>query len=136
MLERLLIFAAIAVIAVIVWKVWNRAALKRIATRPAVDPVLTQTPEGVPVILYFTTPQCAPCRTQQKPALVRLQAELGGRIEIVQVDATVESDAADRWGVFSVPTTFVLDSARKPRHVNRGVASADQLKRQLESLSA
>jgi hypothetical protein len=38
--------------------------------------------------------------------------------------------------VFSVPTTFVLDSARKPRHVNRGVASADQLKRQLESLSA
>jgi thioredoxin-like negative regulator of GroEL len=131
-----LIVLVVAAVFVIAWKVWNRVSLRRIAQRPQLDPLLSDAPSGVPVILYFTTPLCAPCRTQQKPALAQLQAELGAQVEIVQIDASDEPDAASRWGVFSVPTTFVLDTARKPRHVNRGVASTDQLRRQLESLSA
>jgi hypothetical protein len=50
------------------------------------------------------------------------------------VDATQDPDAADRWGVFSAPTTFVLDKGGNPRHVNRGVASTERLKEQLGSL--
>jgi thiol-disulfide isomerase/thioredoxin len=79
---------------------------------------------GVPGIVYFTTPDCAVCKAVQRPALKALKDSLADRIEVVEVDAYERPDLAKSWSVLSVPTTFVLDRAGRPLHVNHGAVSA------------
>lgn len=87
---------------------------------------------GVPAILYFTTPNCQPCKTIQRPALQQLSGQWGDRLQIIEVDASRQPELADYWGVLSVPTTFIIDSSGDARRVNHGVARAGALLRQLE----
>lgn len=89
---------------------------------------------GNPGILYFTTPECAPCKTVQQPALRELQEWLGDNLQVITVDAVQSPDLADHWGVLTVPTTFVIDSKSRPRWVNHGVARAEKLLKQLEKI--
>ena len=85
---------------------------------------------GLPVLLYFTTPTCAPCKTMQRPAIQRLSEQLGDRLQVVEIDASARPEVASHWGVMSVPTTFFIDASRQPRHVNHGVATLDKLLKQ------
>ena len=87
-----------------------------------------------PVIVYFTTPDCAPCKTVQRPALEKLMALLGEKLHVVEIDATERPDLAKTWGVMSVPTTFLLDSRGEARYVNNGVTRAEKLMEQLQTL--
>ena len=89
---------------------------------------------GVPAILYFTTPTCAPCKTLQRPALARLKDRLGDGLQVIEVDASARPDLADYWGVLSVPTTFIIDRRGRPRRVNHGVASTEKLFKQIEEV--
>ena len=89
---------------------------------------------GVPAILYFTTPACAPCKTLQRPALARLKDRLGDGLQVIEVDASARPDLADYWGVLSVPTTFIIDRRGRPRRINHGVASAEKLFKQIEEV--
>ncbi len=134
MVERLLLAAGLIGFGVAVWMVVNRLSVRRLAAVAPTDPLLTDLRAGIPAVLYFTTPFCEPCRTLQKPALAQLERELGPSIQVIQVDASEQPDIADRWGVFSAPTTFILDGEHKPRQVNRGVASVETLKKQLEAI--
>jgi thiol-disulfide isomerase/thioredoxin len=131
MLERLVITAILIVIGVAGWIFFNRWSVRRLQTA-ITDPILSGLQRGVPAILYFTTPDCQPCRTLQKPALNALQQE--APVQVIQIDATEQPDVADRWGVFSAPTTFILDRALQPQQVNRGVASTATLKRQIAEI--
>jgi thiol-disulfide isomerase/thioredoxin len=88
-----------------------------------------------PVIVYFTTPDCAPCKTVQRPALNRVTQLLGDSLEIVEIDATQRPDLARQWGVMSVPTTFLLDERGEARYVNNGVTRAEKLMEQLQTFS-
>lgn len=88
---------------------------------------------GKPVLLYFTTPTCAPCKTVQKPAIAQIQEKLGEMLQVIEVDATEQPEMAKRWGVLSVPTTFVIDSRGQARYVNHGVARAEKLLKQLNN---
>jgi thiol-disulfide isomerase/thioredoxin len=88
---------------------------------------------GTPAILYFTTPECAPCKTIQRPALQRLQQQLGGQLQVIEINAAEKPDLAGAWGVLSVPTTFVLDPQGRPRHINHGVTNAEKLFQQLRN---
>ena len=91
--------------------------------------------KGVPTILYFTTPDCAPCKTVQRPALEKLQSQLGAdHLQVLEVNAEEKPELAQEWGVLSVPTTFILDFEGHPRHVNHGVTREDRLLRQLNGL--
>jgi len=87
-----------------------------------------------PVIVYFTTPDCAPCKTIQRPALNKISSEMGDELKIIEIDATEQPDLAQRWGVMSVPTTFLLDARGEPRFVNNGVDRVEKLMEQLQSL--
>jgi thiol-disulfide isomerase/thioredoxin len=88
-----------------------------------------------PVIVYFTTPDCAPCKTVQRPALSRVSQLLGDSLEVVEIDATQRPDLAKQWGVMSVPTTFLLDARGEARYVNNGVTRAEKLMEQLQTFS-
>lgn len=88
---------------------------------------------GWPAVLYFTTPDCAPCRTIQRPELSRLARRLGDRVQIIEIDALAQPHLADYWGVLSVPTTFIIDSQGRARHVNHGVTRAEKLIEQIQA---
>jgi thiol-disulfide isomerase/thioredoxin len=133
LLIRLLIAVALSLLGVTAFWGWNRFQLRRLGrgkrgTLRGLETMQT----GVPGILYFTTPDCQVCITTQKPALRRLEADLGADVQIVEVDATIQPELADYWGVLSVPTTFIIDSQGQPRHINHGLTSKDKLRRQIE----
>ena len=87
-----------------------------------------------PVIVYFTTPDCVPCKTIQRPALNKLSSLMGDKLEVIEIDATQRPDLAKQWGVMSVPTTFLLNARGEARYVNNGVARVEQLTEQLQTL--
>ena len=88
-----------------------------------------------PMIVYFTTPDCAPCKTVQRPALSKLLTLTGDSVQVVEIDATQRPDVAKQWGVMSVPTTFLLDARGEARYVNNGVTRVEKLMEQLQTLS-
>jgi len=79
-----------------------------------------------PYILYFTGDSCTVCRTHQEPALARL-----GAVRIEKVDAVGERELADRFHVYTLPTTVVMAADGSALHVNYGYATANKLERQL-----
>ena len=87
-----------------------------------------------PVLVYFTTPDCLPCRTVQRPAIDRVSNLLGEKLQVVEIDATQRPDLAKVWGVMSVPTTFLLNERGEARYVNNGVARAEKLLEQIQTL--
>ena len=79
-----------------------------------------------PYILYFTGEGCTVCRTHQEPALARL-----GDVRVDRVDAIADREMADRFQVYTLPTTVVMAPDGKAVHVNYGYAPAPKLQRQL-----
>ncbi len=84
-----------------------------------------------PAILYFTTPDCVPCRTMQRPAIESIKHLYGDRLEVIEIDAYQQPDMVRDWRVLSVPTTFILDENGSPVHVNHGVTRTEELVHQL-----
>lgn len=125
---------ALAIIGVGIFGYWliNQRLLVR--AKSNIFTLFTQLPNK-PVIVYFTTPDCTPCKTVQRPALSRVLQLLGDSLEVVEIDATQRPDLAKQWGVMSVPTTFLLDVRGEARYVNNGVTRAEKLMEQLQTLS-
>lgn len=128
-LERLVLTALIAGLAAVAYLLFNRYVLRQAAGKlgrlPAYQP-------GLPALVYFTTPTCAPCKTVQRPVIERLKARYGRWLQVIEIDASQQPEIAREWGVMTVPTTFVIDASGKPRYVNQGVAAAKTLIQQLE----
>jgi hypothetical protein len=83
-------------------------------------------PASEPYILYFTGEGCTVCRTHQEPALAKL-----GAVRVEKVDAIAERTLADRFHVYTLPTTVVMSREGTALHVNYGYAAAPKLERQL-----
>ena len=133
LLVRLAIAVGLCLLGCAAYWGWNKFQLRRLGgARGGRLMGLETLQNGVPGILYFTTPDCQVCKTTQKPALKRLEAELAGGLQIIEVDATVQPELADYWGVLSVPTTFIIDAQGQPRHINHGLTSKEKLRRQIE----
>ncbi len=132
MIERAIVAIVLLVVGTLIYRLMIARQMRRTTAIAAADPLLNGRRLGVPAIVYFTTPTCVPCRTQQTPALSRLQEALGERVQVIRVDATEDPAAADRWGVLTAPTTFVLDGSGRTLAVNHGVADFDKLIGQLQ----
>lgn len=131
MLNRLVLAILIIIAVGIVYRIWIYVTLqRRIRSGLRLDAYQI----GRPAILYFTTPDCIPCKTIQQPALERIASTYGNRVQIIKIDATVQPKLADAWGVLSVPTTFIIDARGRPRGVNHGTASEKRLKSQLREI--
>ena len=79
-----------------------------------------------PYILYFTGDGCTACKTHQEPALAKL-----GSVRVDRIDAVADRVLADRFQVYTLPTTVVMSPSGKPLHVNYGYAPAPKLEKQL-----
>ena len=129
MIERFLIVALFGAIGFIVFHWYSRWQLARIAAHAHFDPILNGIQVGLPTIVYFTIPNCIPCKTQQQPVLQKLRETQA--VQVIQIDATEQPEAAQRWGVMTAPTTFVLDAELKPKSVNHGVTGELKLLKQI-----
>ena len=61
---------------------------------------------AIPVIVGFSTKDCAPCRTL-KATLEHLEREQAGQLKIVTLDAMDDAELAARHRVSSVPALFL-----------------------------
>ena len=86
----------------------------------------TGTPASEPYILYFTGDGCTVCRTHQEPALAKLSS-----VRVDKVDAIAQRELAERFHVYTLPTTVVMSPTGNALHVNYGYAPAPKLERQL-----
>ena len=128
-LTRMVWALAIIAVGLLAWWLYNRSLRGRAAQNSRHIPGMRP---GTPAVLYFTTPDCAACKTVQRPALRRLQEQLGERLQVIEIDAVEQPDLASRWGVLSVPTTFILDPQGQLKHINHGVARVDKLIQQIQ----
>jgi thiol-disulfide isomerase/thioredoxin len=96
-LLRLLIAVAAVSVAFVAWRLWKRAPQVR---------RLDLGDLGVPgpAILQFTTPFCAPCKTNV-PVLERFASEAD--VPFAQVDLGERPELAGRYGIRTVPTIVV-----------------------------
>jgi thiol-disulfide isomerase/thioredoxin len=125
MLERLLLTLGLMLLGFGAFVVLRQAHLRR-ASQVAVA-------VGKPAILHFRSNTCAPCATQGR-FLQQILAEFGDRILVEKVDADVEQAKAERYGVFTLPTTLIVDPQGTVRHVNYGLTDTRKLASQLRAV--
>jgi thioredoxin-like negative regulator of GroEL len=116
---------ALAVVGIVVLaaaglEAYRSARAKRLAAGA------TASPASEPYILYFTGDGCTVCRTHQEPALAKL-----GEVRVDKVDAIADRELAERFHVYTLPTTVVMSAEGRALHVNYGYAPANKLDRQL-----
>lgn len=125
MIERLLLTMAIILFAISVYAFARGLHMMR-ASR--LTPVRTQ-----PTVLYFRSESCGPCVAQWR-YLEQIRAEFDGKITIERIDADVDYDKAAHYGVFTVPTTMIVDPSGTVRHINYGLTDARRLTHQLRGM--
>ncbi|HET9111632.1 MAG TPA: thioredoxin family protein [Ktedonobacterales bacterium] len=112
------------------------AARKRqtLAAAPADLPAeLGAATDGAGVrVLAFSSEDCSPCHTLQRPALARLLDERQGQVSVTEIDAPSSPELTQRYAVLTVPTTVVLDATGKAHAVNYGFANAAKLLAQVD----
>ncbi len=82
-------------------------------------------------ILAFSTPECTACHTMQAPALEELAQHFPGKIWVRHIDPTDAPDLVRRFGIFTVPSTVVLDHEGRVLAINHSPAGASKLANQL-----
>lgn len=130
--ERLIILLIVVVLSGAAYWLWRRmqaARLAQAADQGLPPEVAALVVPGRPALLYFTTDDCAQCRLRQRPVLAQL-ATLAD-VSIHTLDAIQHEAAARFFGIMTVPTTVWLDARLRPVAVNHGLATLDQLRRQL-----
>ena len=129
---RVLAAAILAVLGWAGWKLLDRYVLGRARSEASASAGLPSGfVPGLPGLLVFGSPECRTCVSAQKPAVRSLADRLGPVVQILDVDVTVQPELAERYGVLSLPTIFVLDRTGSPRKVNHGFVASAELQRQL-----
>ena len=88
---------------------------------------------GRPTVLYFRSDHCAPCAAQGR-FLDQLSQQMGEAVAVQKIDADADAETAAKFGVFTVPTTLVVDGRGQVRHANYGLADLGKLTSQLQQL--
>ena len=134
-LERMALMVAmfaVALAALYLWRCCVGRRLHRLAQMAAPPFVRDLVQPKSPAILYFTSANCAQCRFQQSPILEQIAER--ARVAVYTIDAVAQQDLARFYGVMTVPSTVVLKPNLQPVAVNHGLATPEQLARQIAAL--
>jgi thioredoxin 1 len=127
MIERLFIVLFLALIGIVAFQGFRFVHVRRIAhATPGIG-------RSVPTLLYFHSDSCAACPMQGR-VLDQLATTWAGRLAIERIDAEREPDKTSRYGIFSLPTTVLMDATGQVRQVNYGLTNTAKLERQLANL--
>lgn len=128
MYDRLLIAAAFFVFGIAAIQF-----IRFVAARNASDNwvALPGRRQGALLIVYFTSLNCGVCKSAQTPALNSLQENLSQMLQVIMINVDEDMEAARRWKVMTLPTTFVFNANGRLLHHNIGFADAAKLLRQL-----
>jgi thioredoxin-like negative regulator of GroEL len=89
----------------------------------------------IPTIVYFWSNGCPVCKMTQKKILDEILTEYGKeRLALTAYNIDEAPEVAKEWGVRTLPTTFLLDSAGAIRYVNNGLVVSENLRTQLETM--
>jgi len=133
MTDRLAVLAVLA-LALLLAALWLRARPRVLTARLDAGVLAGLGLNGGPAVLAFTSPDCAACDAAQRPALQELRSKAGDRVQIREVDVRSAPALVRTLGIFSVPSTVVLERDRVVA-VNIGYASAARLLAQLSERS-
>jgi thiol-disulfide isomerase/thioredoxin len=86
-----------------------------------------------PTLLYFQSDSCSPCTTQAH-YLEILERQYRDRFAVQKIDTEREPEKAARYGVFTLPTTLVIDRLGEVKYINYGLTNTFRLSQQLESV--
>lgn len=86
-----------------------------------------------PTVLYFRSDDCAPCVTQAR-YLQDLTQRYNGTIAVQKIDADIDRATAERYGVFTLPTTLIIDDRGEVKYINYGLTATQKLSHQLEKI--
>lgn len=89
--------------------------------------------EDRPTLLYFRSDSCSPCMTQSH-YLEELERDYRDRVAMQKIDTELEPEKAAEYGVFTLPTTLVVDRQGEVKYINYGLTNTFRLSRQLESV--
>ena len=120
--DRLLALSLVAAVLAVSWAglAWRSWRFRR---RTAADLLVNSRP----LVLAFSTPDCVPCKTIQKPALEELQRRYQDRVNIREVDALAQPELAGRFGILTVPSTVVVGATGVVLAINHGAADWEKL---------
>ena len=124
--EPLLALGILLAVAGLFW-LWQAWRQRRAMRAGAADLVATFNARARALVLAFSTPECVPCKTVQRPALEALERRYPGRIVIGEIDALDTPGLAGRFGILTVPSTVVIGPDGKIRAINHGTATAERL---------
>jgi len=129
--DPLFALGILTIAAALLW-LWLGSRQARARRIGAADLVQTyQAQDAGALVLAFTTPDCAPCKIVQRPALEALEQRYPGRIVVTEVDALIEQRLATRFGILTIPSTVVIGPAGDVRAINNGTATAERLAAQV-----
>ncbi|MFZ0544886.1 MAG: thioredoxin family protein [Candidatus Promineifilaceae bacterium] len=86
-----------------------------------------------PTVLYFRNDNCGPCMTQAH-YLEILEKQYQDKFAMQKIDTDLDPDKAAKYGVFTLPTTLVIDRQGDVKYINYGLTNTFRLSRQLESV--
>jgi thioredoxin-like negative regulator of GroEL len=130
MLERIVVALGLIVLGLIAYQV-----LLAVQRHWAANGSRRNVAAGRATLLVFTSPTCAPCKLQQLPIVKRLMTDWSDRIDLRVIDVTEQPDLAAQFGVWSLPTTIVLDARQQVAAINQGVANEYKLREQFTRVS-
>jgi thioredoxin 1 len=131
MLERLVVSLVIIFISTGALFTVRRLHARRVGRIVTVGKVAVT---GRPTLLYFRSDSCGPCYAQSR-YLQALENKFDGRLNIQRIDADKERDKADHYGIFTLPTTLIVDPRGEVRHINYGLTATNKLAQQLEKVA-
>lgn len=129
--DRMVVVGVMAAFMAIVFSAWRFWLLSRTSQLKG---KLKGFNTGMPGIVLFTTPNCAPCKTVHRPMIHRILDRLQAPVQYIEVDASLQPDLAKEWGVVSVPTTYLLQPDGRSKYVHFGLVSEKTLTQQIQEL--
>ena len=125
MIERLLITTLLIFIGTGAYATFKRRHVRVLGElETAVSPT--------PAILYFAGDSCAACPSQAR-YLQQLVAKYDDLI-VQKIDAELEKETAVKYGVFTLPTTILINQQGEVREINYGLTHTKKLTEQVAKI--
>ena len=127
MIERLLITTLLIMLGTTAYATFKRRHVRVLGD---METAVSQTP----TILYFASDGCAACPSQAR-YLEQLLVQWPDGLAIQKIDTEVEPETAVKYGVFTLPTTILIDQQGDVREINYGLTHTNKLTQQVASLA-